>query len=559
MKKKLLSVVLCICLTVSVTVPAAAEGAVTIVDNNVTVSEDINTDAQVGAQATSTSADAGITAENITVNNEGGGQAGGNVAGAQANACATGRSAEITAEDITINASNVSNASGAEALAGEQDGASAAIYADDVTINVTNPVASGTITGILANVNSNGSSALAEIGGDVKVNAGTGATGVLLKSIKSNNGVSGANMSVKIDGDLISSGAGVSVEEVNGSGTTAEVLVKGTLTATGGPAILIDSDTSAGSVSVTAWKVESGIENLVMEKTSNGGNQASGNADLMERSIRYIIKVDASQTDNIQIANGTQAFSYTSPHDNNTYSYDVARAGTKVGVKLAIPSGYHLKAAYSDAGRTINLLKDTNGSYYLIVPKGGGVLISMELEEDEQRKGKEENNGDNTLLFQPQTAAGSSLTYKDGYFTVDLGDSDSGVISMKDLMSVIQDNPKVGKYGIIVFQTKNGLFVINIRQLIENFPYWNTGNFDILSLKLDKNELTIAGGGGVRVSATYRKPQDLVGLIYESIVMINAEDGTTATAAPVAPAATAATAAQDYSGAAQDILAHSHL
>ena len=556
MKKKLLSVVLCICLTVGVAVPAAAEDAVTIVDNNVTVSEDINTDAQVGAQATSTSADAGITAENITVNNEGGGQAGGNVAGAQANACATGRSAEITAEDITVNASNVSNASGAEALAGEQDGASAAIYADDVTINVTNPVASGTITGILANVNSNGSSALAEIGGDVKVNAGTGATGVLLKSIKSNNGVSGANMSVKIDGDLISSGAGVSVEEVNGSGTTAEVLVKGTLTATGGPAILIDSDTSAGSVSVTAWKVESGIENLVMEKTSNGGNQASGKADLMERSIRYIIKVDASQTDNIQIANGTQEFSYTSPHDNNTYSYDVARAGTKVGVKLAIPSGYHLKAAYSDAGRTINLLKDTNGSYYLIVPKGGGVLISMELEEVEQRKGKEENNGDNTLLIQPQTAAGSSLTYKDGYFTVDLGDSDSGVISMKDLMSVIQDNPKVQKYGIIVFQTKNGLFVINISQLIEMFPTWNIGNFDILSLKLDKNELTIAGGGGVRVSATYRKLQDLVGLIYESIVMINAEDGTTATAAPVA---TAATAAQDYSGAAQDILAHSHL
>ena len=187
------------------------------------------------------------------------------------------------------------------------------------------------------------------------------------------------------------------------------------------------------------------------------------------------------------------------------------------------------------------------------------MLISMELEEDEQRKRKEDNNGDNTLLIQPQTAAGSSLTYKDGYFTVDLGDSDSGVISMKDLMSVIQDNPKVGKYGIIVFQTKNGLFVINISQLIENFPSWNVGNFDILSLKLDKNELTIAGGGGVRVSATYRKPQDLVGLIYESIVMINAEDGTTATAAPVATAATAATAAQDYSGAAQDILAHSHL
>lgn len=556
MKKKLLSVVLSICLTVGVAVPAAAEDAVTIENSNVTVSEDINTDAQVGAQATSTSADAGITAENITVNNEGDGQAGGNVAGAQANACATGRSAEITAEDITVNASNVSNASGAEALAGEQDGASAAIYADDVTINVTNPVASGTITGILANVNSNESSALAEIGGDVKVNAGTGATGVLLKS---NNGVSGANMSVKIDGDLISSGAGVSVEEVNGRGTTAEVLVQGTLTATGGPAILIDSDTSAGSVSVTAWKVESGIKNLVMEKTSNGGNQASGKADLMERSIRYIIKVDASQTDNIQIANGTQAFSYTSPHDNNTYSYDVARAGTKVGVKLAIPSGYHLKAAYSDEGRNINLLKDNDGSYYLIVPKGGGVLISMELEEDEQRKRKEDNNGDNTLLIQPQTAAGSSLTYKDGYFTVDLGDSDSGVISMKDLMSVIQDNPKVQKYGIIVFQTKSGLFVINISQLIENFPSWNVGNFDILSLKLDKNELKIAGGGGVKVSATYRKPQDLVGLIYESIVMINAEDGTTATAAPVAPAATAATAAQDYSGAAQDILAHSRL
>ena len=53
-----------------------------------------------------------------------------------------------------------------------------------------------------------------------------------------------------------------------------------------------------------------------------------------------------------------------------------------MAVKLTIPSGYRLIGVFSDEDRQSKLQTDENGNYYLIVPKGGGVLVNMWLEKD---------------------------------------------------------------------------------------------------------------------------------------------------------------------------------
>ncbi|MCR4655470.1 MAG: hypothetical protein K5770_04475 [Lachnospiraceae bacterium] len=94
-----------------VVVPAAAQESEKVTDESREVTEDIVTTDSVGAKAMSDAENAGITAENITVNHDGGNTA----TGAEADANAEGKSAEIKAEDVTVDASNVNYAEGAGA------------------------------------------------------------------------------------------------------------------------------------------------------------------------------------------------------------------------------------------------------------------------------------------------------------------------------------------------------------------------------------------------------------------------------------------------------------
>ena len=50
---------------------------------------------------------------------------------------------------------------------------------------------------------------------------------------------------------------------------------------------------------------------------------------------------------------------------------------------IAVPDGYTLTGAYNGEGEKIALEKDADGNYYVVVPRGGGVYLSVELEKDE--------------------------------------------------------------------------------------------------------------------------------------------------------------------------------
>ena len=90
------------------------------------------------------------------------------------------------------------------------------------------------------------------------------------------------------------------------------------------------------------------------------------------KAIQYIIKIQAGQEDIIS-TEGTS--SYTA----GERTYDVAHEGDSVTLKLNVPAGYVIDGAYGDEGQSWSLTRDANGNYYLTVPRGGGVMLSVKL------------------------------------------------------------------------------------------------------------------------------------------------------------------------------------
>jgi len=58
----------------------------------------------------------------------------------------------------------------------------------------------------------------------------------------------------------------------------------------------------------------------------------------------------------------------------------VATQDTKVLMKIDMQDGYTLTGAYNGKGEKVMLSKDAAGNYYVMVPKGGGVYLSVTLD-----------------------------------------------------------------------------------------------------------------------------------------------------------------------------------
>ena len=65
--------------------------------------------------------------------------------------------------------------------------------------------------------------------------------------------------------------------------------------------------------------------------------------------------------------------------DNENTTYIVAKDNDTVLLKVDLSDGYSLLGAYNGDGEKVALLTDSNGNYYVIVPRGGGVYLSVSL------------------------------------------------------------------------------------------------------------------------------------------------------------------------------------
>ena len=158
-----------------------------------------------------------------------------------------------------------------------------------------------------------------------------------------------------------------------------DILITGTLETEGTP-VLISESVTPENVSITVWKIDGtvkdveGEEHVVAEGTPGGTEpkKITDDSREVEGAIHYIIRVEPSQQDMIGLS-GTE----------EVHGYDTATENSTVMLKVKVPDGYTLTGAYNGEGEKIALEKDPDGNYYVLVPRGGGVYLSVELEKDE--------------------------------------------------------------------------------------------------------------------------------------------------------------------------------
>ncbi|ETP71848.1 hypothetical protein UYO_2162 [Lachnospiraceae bacterium JC7] len=228
-------------------------------------------------------------------------------------------------------------------------------------------------TGISAQSTDGGQTNI-EIGKNVTVDGEHDVAGIEVTTEPKSEDTAENNIDIIVHGDVTSSGDGMKIKCSDGG--TVDVVIEGTLSATDDAIVLEHLDNGdihqEDRLNITVWKIESGDkEQLVKSKNANGESVSDNISNKVEKSINYIIKVAPEQKDSITLLSGIEK--------NN--GFDTAHEGDNVAVKLNIPSGYYLSAAYSDSGKNIKLLKNESGDYYLVVPKGGGVYVNMVLNE----------------------------------------------------------------------------------------------------------------------------------------------------------------------------------
>ncbi|MBQ1508857.1 MAG: cell wall-binding repeat-containing protein, partial [Erysipelotrichaceae bacterium] len=173
---------------------------------------------------------------------------------------------------------------------------------------------------------------------------------------------------------------GISEGETTYSGLNADVIVLGTVS---GGTIGISKDTSfgtGGTYRIAVWKVIPNAEgHVAMEgdyDTLFGTNETDYSySEEFEKSINYIIAytMKAGQRFTPVDKNGN-------PLELINDNYYVAHEGDYVSLKPQTEGGVITAAyQYTDNGKEL-LDKDAEGNFYVIVPRGGGIKLTADIE-----------------------------------------------------------------------------------------------------------------------------------------------------------------------------------
>ncbi len=233
----------------------------------------------------------------------------------------------------------------------------------------------------------------ADITGDVVTKVVKGMScGIEIPRMDGTEPADGSSNTILIHGNLTSDGIGIH-KSTTSSPTVTNILVEdeiqaktvGVLSET---APLGDgTDTSeSGKFNLTVWKIKLNENGNAAEYNIDPGYFPDGivpedvvthGADKeFEKRIMYIIKLEQpGEGGKIKAVNAKgKALS-------KSFGFDVAHEGDKIILKANLAKGFKIIAAYNGNGEKETLLKDENGNYYIIVPKGGGVYLSVELED----------------------------------------------------------------------------------------------------------------------------------------------------------------------------------
>lgn len=250
---------------------------------------------------------------------------------------------------------------------------------DDVTATaVTNPE----LSTALEVRNWSGDNQLGEL--SVLVTGNAQSTGTALQ-VDSGNGdgetaPESGQTDIAILGDVRGDSIGIELKEADNT----NILIDGTVSGSDS-AVLVGSGVIADTLNMTVWEIQPDDEGHYTEKVvgeDGEGNPVTAEDESILERMQYIIRIEPRQRSMITLQG-------TTVQDG----YQVAREGDVVTLKLDIPKGYMLNGVYGNVPRDFRLLQDDNGDYYMVVPRGGGVYLSLDLKRgsDPGRNGTRES------------------------------------------------------------------------------------------------------------------------------------------------------------------------
>ena len=197
-----------------------------------------------------------------------------------------------------------------------------------------------------------------------------------------------ASVDITMTGDINSSGTALNVfiatpSDINAS-SKVEITVDGTISGKES-SIMVNGDSDPDALKLTVWKVELDKDGHAVTPETVVRDQvpaavtdeeiAERNADYAavaekaEQNILYIIKLEQPK------AGGTLSLSGTTKSGD----FDVAKEGESVYLLVTVAEGYQLDGAYNGDGTRVELRRDDDGNYFLVVPRGGGVYLTADL------------------------------------------------------------------------------------------------------------------------------------------------------------------------------------
>ena len=169
------------------------------------------------------------------------------------------------------------------------------------------------------------------------------------------------SIKVTVAEDVTSDGKAILVDKTKEE-STIDVTVGGTVSGKEHN-IVLGSDTGTDKLEITVWKVDTSNEKNVVD-TYDNGNKYTRNTKAEEK-INYIIKVGSND---IKLEGTTKV-----------NDYDTAHEGNKVYLKVDIPAGYTAEFKDVNGNSNYQIVPDGEGGAYLVVPRGGGVYVGVNL------------------------------------------------------------------------------------------------------------------------------------------------------------------------------------
>lgn len=247
---------------------------------------------------------------------------------------------------------------------------------------------------------------------------------------------------VWVAGDVVSTGTGILDLDSANSGKT-NVVIEGTLNANGTSVVLAKN--AADNLNLTVWKIDTANKKSIAMEQTEKGLKYSKAAKAFEKTIDYILKIDKNTDGTVKFVDSRKK--EITDHDGITSDYNVAHAFETVSVKLNVPDGYYVVAAYSDEAQRTSLRRDRHGEYFLTVPKGGGVMVSLKMAPIVKTDGGDSDDGGNPpegygQESEPQIQAPAELVpaktaVDKGILSASVGSDNSVVLSSEDLGNFI--------------------------------------------------------------------------------------------------------------------------